>query len=214
MRKPDLYLRWQPLIEVLQAIPLLRDMILFHPVPLHHKTTRDLCFCGQKHHSQMVACDVCGSWYHYNCVKLTRGKLLYIDAWKCGYCLGSATDGGTKWNQQSVPAAMPGQKKKKKPQPLPLRPKNFTTPNEKSRKRKRVAEEWTGPSTWLELRKEIVAHNKALGKLLKTEKKRAGKLIDKGEHHVSDCTSGGLLYKLSPANPHAVDYVLGLADHG
>ena len=54
---------------------------------------KDVCHeCKQKESNgdilniSWVCCDICNSWFHYNCVGLKNGELLVDEEWYCHKC--------------------------------------------------------------------------------------------------------------------------------
>ncbi len=42
---------------------------------------------GKKYSNEMIQCDQCWEWFHYDCVGIPSGAELGDDEWKCEWCL-------------------------------------------------------------------------------------------------------------------------------
>ena len=93
MPKPDKVLRFRPLKEVERAVSKLKRVLLFHPKPIVEELPAQYCVCKKgerkkgKGSTEMIQCDGCWDWFHFDCVGLKDDVDVGGDEWKCEWCL-------------------------------------------------------------------------------------------------------------------------------
>jgi hypothetical protein len=92
MPKPDKALRSRPLEEVGAAVSKLRKVVLFHPDPIVLELPHKYCVCGKGERSSgkksrdMVQCEECWEWFHFDCVDVKDHAEVENVDWKCDWC--------------------------------------------------------------------------------------------------------------------------------
>ena len=86
------------MIEVVEALSLLKDVVLFSPAPICGEGAIRYCYCGHPATLQMVQCDDCDEWYHYKCAGIRAADVRGDAEFECGYCRGDVNaDGLQVW---------------------------------------------------------------------------------------------------------------------
>lgn len=180
MQKPDQYLRNCPLEYVVKQADKLKTRIMFDDRPLQHEIPRKLCFCKTKETQNMMLCETCEEWYHFDCIGVTCEQAEAEDEWKCGYCQSEpSADGFREW-KLNIPQ---GNRKR----PKVAKPRNDNkTPKALGYDRNVVDMLKVGPTTWA----EIVTLAEEGGRKIRADeeayKKQAKKIVDAGGHHIVD----------------------------
>jgi hypothetical protein len=52
-----------------------------------HSVTKRYCFCRQAYHGQMIGCDNCEDWFHFNCAGLSKAQADKCDKYICVRCI-------------------------------------------------------------------------------------------------------------------------------
>jgi hypothetical protein len=201
MPKPDKVMRLRPLKELAPALEKLTRVALFHPQPIVVEEVPTYCVCkkgearGKKYSNEMIQCDQCCEWFHFDCVGIARGTALGDDEWKCEWCLDTVDkEGYQRWRT--------GRKKPKKrhhrDEPrhhgvamgLDKRPKSLNPPD------------WDGKVK--QVREE--ARRAAVKKRKLTDAVEL--LVDKGGHHVVDA-EGMAGLETRPVDDALVDELVG-----
>jgi len=140
------------MIEVVEALSLLRDVVLFSPAPICGEGAIRYCYCGCPATLQMVQCDECDEWYHYKCAGIRAADVRGDAEFECGYCRGNVNGAGLQvWAGE----VFRGRKVVKKVV-IPDRDPN-SAPAKRSKK-KGGHQEWFGPHSWAELVEQIRDH--------------------------------------------------------
>ena len=92
MPKPDKVLRFRPLKEIGRALSKLKRVLLFHPKPIVEELPARYCVCGKgerkkgKGSTEMIQCEGCWDWYHFDCVSIKRRADVDGVDWTCEWC--------------------------------------------------------------------------------------------------------------------------------
>ena len=89
MPKPDKMLRFRPLKELEKAVSKLKRVVLFHPDPLVEELLASYCTCEKPERpdeTDMVQCENCWEWFHYDCLGIEEGTDFSEVLWKCEWC--------------------------------------------------------------------------------------------------------------------------------
>ena len=104
MGKPDLVLRSRPLREVEPALKLLKGVVLFHPDPIVQELPSKYCFCRKPELrkkeavGEMIECETCLEWYHFDCIGIADTQAASATAYKCNWCKsGVDKQGKQRW---------------------------------------------------------------------------------------------------------------------
>lgn len=208
-QKPDLFLRKQPTREVVKALLLLKDVILFSPDAICGEGDVRYCYCGLPASLQMVQCDECAEWYHYKCAGVTAANVRGDAEYQRGYCLGEQNDDGL---QVWLGDVMRGRKVVRKVV-IPDRDPNLAP--SKLPKKKGGRREWFGPCNWAELVEQIRAHSADIKKKIEKQVKAVEGLAGGAGHHIGDHVVAGRL-EARDITPDLLDelVVLGEIDEG
>ena len=93
MPKPDKVLRFRPLKEVVGALSKLKRVLLFHPKPIVEELPAQYCICKKgerkkgKGSTEMIQCEGCWDWFHFDCVDIKDGADVGGEEWSCEWCL-------------------------------------------------------------------------------------------------------------------------------
>ena len=96
MPKPDRLFRERPLEEVERLLARVKPVLLFHPEPIVVQGLAKMCVCRKgerkmgKKSTQMIQCDECFEWFHFDCAGVGDDSEAAEADWKCHWC----TDGG------------------------------------------------------------------------------------------------------------------------
>lgn len=106
MGKPDKVLRTRPLKEAAPAVAKLKRVVLFHPEPIVVEKPATYCVCkkgevrGKKDSTEMVQCETCFEWFHFDCAGIGAGTDLEDVRWTCEWCLDVADrEGFHRWRK-------------------------------------------------------------------------------------------------------------------
>lgn len=92
MGKPDKVLRTRPLKEARPAIAKLKRVVLFHPEAIVVEEPATYCVCkkvedrGKKYSPDMIQCETCCEWFHFDCVNVKEDQDLDGVKWECEWC--------------------------------------------------------------------------------------------------------------------------------
>jgi len=208
-QKPDLFLRKQPMIEVVEALSLLKDVVLFSPAPICGEGAIRYCYCGHPATLQMVQCDDCDEWYHYKCAGIRAADVRGDAEFECGYCLGNVNGDGLQVWAGDVYRG----RKVVKQVVIPDRHPNLA-PAKRSKK-KGGHREWFGPRSWDELVEQICGHAADIKKKIEKQVKAVEGLAGGAGHHIGDHVVAGRL-EARDITPDLLDelVVLGEIDDG
>ncbi len=92
MPKPDKVLRFRPLKEVDGALSKLKRVLLLHPKPIVEELPAQYCICKKgerkkgKGSTEMIQCEGCWDWFHFDCVGIKGGADVVGVDWTCEWC--------------------------------------------------------------------------------------------------------------------------------
>ena len=179
MPKPDRLFRERPLEEVERLLARVKPVLLFHPEPIVVQGPAKMCVCRKgerkmgKKSTQMIQCDECFEWFHFDCAGVGDDSEAAEADWKCHWCTdGPDRDGYQRWKfNRKVP-------KKRHVRDTP-RYKGFA-------KSDNPPPSYSAPPTWEGKVAEI--KEQARRRAVKNRKleEAAQEIVDGGGHHVSD----------------------------
>jgi hypothetical protein len=107
MAKPDKVLRTRPLKEAGPAVAKLKRVVLFHPDPIVVEEPATYCVCKKgevrrkKDSAEMIQCETCCEWFHFDCVGIEDGTDLGDSKWTCEWCRDVADrEGYHRWRSR------------------------------------------------------------------------------------------------------------------
>lgn len=204
-QKPDIFLRRQPMLEVVEALAALRDVIVFSPDPVCGEGALIYCYCGAPATHQMVQCDGCQEWFHFKCAGVRAANVKGDVDYQCGYCRGDVdNDGKQVWEGEVLRG-----RKHVHTVVIPPRDPNHTPA--KRGKKTAGPREWFGPRNWDALVEEIRAHAADVQKKVEKQVKAAEGLAGGGGHHVGDHVVAGRL-EAREITPDLLDELVVLGD--
>lgn len=180
LRKPDVELRKVALHKVMNVTKHVTDQILFHPQTIFRREKRRRCYCKVKSELEMVLCDACSQWYHFDCVGLTDEQASAAVDWRCGYCLSAPKDNGMCSWDLAIPQ---GDRKRKKV--APDRHKD-DTPKKRGVQEHQDDFHFVGPETWDDVKRSAQEGGRQINLKMLTQKNKARKIVKEGGHHVVD----------------------------
>ena len=201
MPKPDKVLRSRPLKEVEAALSKLKRVVLFHPDPIVVELPPEYCVCrkeeykGGKASNEMIQCDACLEWFHFECVGLKRQHKVGAGAWSCEWCRDPVDKlGYQRWRSN--------RKRPKRRHHLDTPRHRGAQPGQDAPRRYNVGPQWD----------DKVAEVKELARRAAVRKRRLTEavegLVAEGGHHVVDA-EGMAGLELRAVDDGLVDEIVG-----
>jgi len=201
MPKPDQVLRLRPLKEVGQALKKLKPVVLFHPDPIVKELPTQYCVCkkgertGRKWKDQMIQCETCWDWFHFDCAGFKEDDTIPAGDWQCEWCL-SAVDkeGYQRWRT--------GRKKPKKRHQRDAPKHHGAVLGGDGPKQYSAPPSWDGKVAQV----QELARRSAIKKRKLTE--AAEQLVGNGGHHLVDA-EGMAGLEVRPVDDAMIDEMVG-----
>ncbi len=201
MPKPDKVLRFRPLKEVGEALSKLNKVVLFHPKPIVEKLPAQYCVCRKgvdrrgKGSDNMIQCDVCWDWFHFDCAGIKDETAVAGKHWACEWCLDPVDKRGyQRWRT--------GRTKPKKRHQRDVPRLNGGAPGQDAPPR------YSAPPSWDDKVAEVkeLARRAAIKKRKLTEAVEG--LVAEGGHHLVDA-EGMAGLELRPVDEGIIDEMVG-----
>jgi hypothetical protein len=201
MPKPDKVLRFRPLKEVEHAVSKLKRVLLFHPKPIVEELPAKYCVCGKgerkngKGSSEMVQCEGCWDWFHFDCAGIKRRADVDGVDWTCEWCRDPIDKQGyQRWKS--------GRKKPKKRHQRDMPRLNGAVLGGDPPSRFSAPPTWEGKVTQV----QELARRAAVKKRKLTE--AVEQLVAEGGHHLVDA-EGMAGLELRPVDDGVIDEMVG-----
>lgn len=201
MPKPDKVLRFRPLKELESALSKLKPVVLFHPKPIVEELPPQYCVCRKderhegKRSTEMIQCEECWDWFHFDCVGMADGGDVVDTAWRCEWCLDVIDkEGYQRWRT--------GRKKPKRRHHRDMPKHNGGALGQGAPLRHSASPTWEGKVAEV----QELARRAAIKKRKLTE--AVEQLVVEGGHHLVDA-EGMAGLELRPIDEGFVDEMVG-----
>jgi hypothetical protein len=201
MPKPDKVMRFRPLKELEHAVSKLKRVLLFHPKPIVEELPAQYCVCKKgerkkgKESTEMVQCDGCWEWFHFDCADLKDDVDVGNEEWKCEWCLDPIDKQGfQRWRK--------GRKKAKRRHQRDMPRLNGAVLGGDPPPRHSAPPTWEGKVA----RVQELARRAAVKKRKLTE--AVEQLVAEGGHHLVDA-EGMAGLELRPVDDGVIDEMVG-----
>lgn len=164
----------------MKVLPELTDHIVFHPDKFVTSKPRQRCFCRTKSNKQMMLCETCDEWYHWDCIGVTQEEAEAAVNWRCGYCRGDPLADGTCGWKLNIPQGERKRKKVAPPRKTSQTPKALGIPTD--------GDDFVnvGPQTWEDVVTMALAGGREINLKMQKAKQRATQIVKEGGHHIVD----------------------------
>jgi hypothetical protein len=158
----------------------LHTVLLFDLRPIMTETERRRCFCKNKSTAQMIMCNSCDEWFHFECVGLNNHDIAQLGDFECGWCEGEPDEDGNRLWKRAIP-----QGNRKRARKAPDR-NDSDTPRALGIAVDGDEMVAIGPRSWAQVRASAREEGKKINLLEMKRKAKAQRVVNGGGHHIVD----------------------------